>query len=121
MTDDLVRRADVLLPCPFCGGEAFLHENDWCEPPEWVVQCGNCCISVSSEVWRQRPPQSAGEGLGPDDARQVRMAVSAWLEGRRDAEFWLSHIHVTLGSPTSDELKRLCQRPAATQQPKKGE
>jgi len=32
---------EALKPCPFCGKvpEAGAHENDWCEPPEWIVIC----------------------------------------------------------------------------------
>lgn len=33
--------SDQLLPCPFCGGEAALHENDWCEPPMQSAYCLN--------------------------------------------------------------------------------
>lgn len=52
----------------------------------------------------------AAGGLSAEESRHVRMAVAAWLEGRRDAEFWLDYIHVTLGSPTADALKQLCIR-----------
>lgn len=43
-----------LRECPFCGGEAFRHEVDWCEPPEMVVQCGACLISIRDELWNTR-------------------------------------------------------------------
>jgi len=33
---------EALLGCPFCGGEAQLHDNDWCEPPEWSIYCSVC-------------------------------------------------------------------------------
>lgn len=45
-------------------------------------------------------------GLSAEESRHVRMAVAAWLEGRHDAERWMNYIHVTLGSPTSEALKR---------------
>jgi hypothetical protein len=51
------------------------------------------------------------------DSRQIRMAVAAWLEGRRDAEFWMKHIHVTLGSPTADKLKQPARAALKDKQP----
>src|SRR6185437_5981908 len=33
---------EALLGCPFCGGEAQLHDSDWCEPPEWSIYCSVC-------------------------------------------------------------------------------
>ena len=41
--------------------------------------------------------------------REVYMIVAAWLDGRRDGEFWLRRIHETLGSLNSEGLKRLAQ------------
>lgn len=38
--------SDALLPCPFCGGEARVNENDWCEPPLFYVACyGEGCFA----------------------------------------------------------------------------
>lgn len=41
-----------LLPCPVCGASTILHENDWCEPNEWVVVCAGegCGISLGSDT-----------------------------------------------------------------------
>ena len=35
--------AGVLLPCPFCGGEAMV-EYDTIEPFEYTVFCGDCGV-----------------------------------------------------------------------------
>lgn len=68
--------SDVKLePCPFCNGAPTLHENDWCEPSEWSVQCVACNASSYGETdqaeaiaaWNRRPTpapsQSFNEGL----------------------------------------------------------
>lgn len=47
-----------LLACPFCGERPTMHENDWCEPPEFIVMCG-CRPLVftakeAAEAWNRR-------------------------------------------------------------------
>ena len=57
--------SDVLAPCPFCGGAGVLHENDWCEPPEWIAQCP-CGATIAAAdfkrdstiaAWNRRAPR----------------------------------------------------------------
>ena len=49
----------ALLPCPFCGGEAFLQSWAWGEGL-WSarVVCGGCHVATASadsdRVWRKR-------------------------------------------------------------------
>ena len=35
--------AEVLLPCPFCGGKGAI-ENDRCDAPCWLVYCVDCGV-----------------------------------------------------------------------------
>ena len=50
-----------LLPCPFCGGRAELHETDWCTPPEYSVHC----LNHKCRAWG---------GLGTNKAK----TIAAW-------------------------------------------
>lgn len=43
---------DALLPCPFCGATAHMHEIDWCEPAEWSAGCGECFAQTRSRPTR---------------------------------------------------------------------
>jgi Lar family restriction alleviation protein len=43
-----------LKTCPFCGGEPLVHENDWCEPPEFSVHCESCIASTLGSADRMQ-------------------------------------------------------------------
>ena len=53
----------VLVPCPFCGGEAMV-EYDTIEPFEYVVFCGDCGVMTTTSEdeqvarlsWNTRAP-----------------------------------------------------------------
>ena len=55
--------AGVLVPCPFCGGEAMV-EYDTIEPFEYVVFCGDCGVMTTTSedeqvarlAWNTRAP-----------------------------------------------------------------
>ena len=55
--------AGVLVPCPFCGGEAMV-EYDTIEPFEYAVFCGDCGVmpttsedeQVARLAWNTRAP-----------------------------------------------------------------
>lgn len=55
--------AGVLVPCPFCGGEAMV-EYDTIEPFEYTVFCGDCGVmpttsedeQVARLAWNTRAP-----------------------------------------------------------------
>ena len=55
--------AGVLVPCPFCGGEAMM-EYDTMQPFEWAVFCGDCGVmpttsedeQVARLAWNTRAP-----------------------------------------------------------------
>ena len=62
--------AGVLLPCPFCGGEAMV-EYDTIEPFEYTVFCGDCGVmpttsedeQVARLAWNTRAPILGSEEL----------------------------------------------------------
>ena len=69
--------AGVLVPCPFCGGEAMV-EYDTTEPFEYAVFCGDCGVmpttsedeQVARLAWNTRAPiLSAGEMERLDENR----------------------------------------------------
>ena len=50
-----------MSPCPFCGGDPYMHVVDYCEPPEWTVLClnGDCLESRATRdeaiaIWNRR-------------------------------------------------------------------
>lgn len=52
---------EKLKPCPFCGGEPYVHESDWSEPPTYSVHCGCGSMmhghtdrAVTVENWNKR-------------------------------------------------------------------
>ena len=55
--------AGVLVPCPFCGGEAMV-EYDTIEPFGYVVFCGDCGVMTTTSedeqvarlAWNTRAP-----------------------------------------------------------------
>lgn len=64
--------ADKLLPCPFCGGEAYIEEeSDSFSTVQYVARCKNCLVEVRidadltksfeynrqkvTEAWNYRP------------------------------------------------------------------
>ena len=55
--------AGVLLPCPFCGGDAMM-EYDTMEPFEWAAFCGDCGVMPTTSedeqvvrlAWNTRAP-----------------------------------------------------------------
>ena len=62
--------AGVLVPCPFCGGEA-MAEYDTIEPFEYVVFCGDCGVmtgtsedeQVARTEWNTRAPILSAEEI----------------------------------------------------------
>ncbi len=41
-----------LKPCPFCGGEAIIYEND--EDDEYMIGCKNCCAAEPMTEWASK-------------------------------------------------------------------
>lgn len=68
--------AGVLLPCPFCGGEA-MAEYDTIEPFEYVVFCGDCGVmtgtsedeQVARLAWNTRAPILSSREMEMQDAK----------------------------------------------------
>ena len=62
--------AGVLVPCPFCGGEAMV-EYDTIEPFEYAVFCGDCGVmpttsedeQVARLAWNTRAPILSAEEM----------------------------------------------------------
>ena len=62
--------AGVLVPCPFCGGEAMV-EYDTIEPFEYVVFCGDCGVMTTTSedeqvarlAWNTRAPILSSEQM----------------------------------------------------------
>ena len=62
--------AGVMLPCPFCGGEA-MAEDDTIEPFEYVVFCGDCGVMTTTSedeqvarlAWNTRAPILSAEEI----------------------------------------------------------
>lgn len=69
-----------LKRCPFCGGQAYLHECDWCEPSEFNAGCHRC---------------GASTGGCTDRA----LAISSWNRRALLAEAPVCH-------PIADKLRR---------------
>jgi hypothetical protein len=53
----------VMLPCPFCGGQATTDENEYdsVRPNDWDAYCDNCMVGFSGstkilaiEAWNKR-------------------------------------------------------------------
>ena len=40
--------SEELKPCPFCGGEAFLYEQNFAD--KYVIVCEDCCVKRTSEI-----------------------------------------------------------------------
>lgn len=62
-----------LLPCPFCGGEATIHDaGDSGGPSYWSVQCGLCPAMLdkyyadgseeATAAWNRRTPSPEQPG-----------------------------------------------------------
>lgn len=49
-----------LKPCPFCGGEATLHDESDCGDG-WMVYCPSNECSIAAETMRYEKPQHAIE------------------------------------------------------------
>ena len=73
----------VLLPCPFCGGDAqFVMERDWVVPGKvmvtaWKVECSRCWASpkpnnyegskaVAAERWNRRAERTCRDFGGEE-------------------------------------------------------
>ena len=62
--------AGVLVPCPFCGGEAMV-EYDTIEPFGYVVFCGDCGVMTTTSedeqvarcIWNTRAPILSSEEM----------------------------------------------------------
>jgi Lar family restriction alleviation protein len=76
---------DKLKPCPFCGSEAELHENDWCDPPMQSAYCTNpwdCGIrgrempteAEAIAAWNRRPQPPMEEDAIEAAKRKVERA-----------------------------------------------
>ena len=60
----------VLVPCPWCGGEAMV-EYDTIEPFEYVVFCGDCGVMTTTSedeqvarlAWNTRAPILSAEEM----------------------------------------------------------
>ena len=37
---------DALKPCPFCGGDAMLHDNNFFQSVTWHVECTECMADL---------------------------------------------------------------------------
>lgn len=79
----------AMLPCPFCGKQPVLHDNDWCDPPEWSVMC--VCRSRDTtkesavQAWNRRcdTSQDAAVAAALDRAKQACVDEGRRLGGGR--------------------------------------
>jgi hypothetical protein len=69
-----------LAQCPFCGGTPGVHENDWCEPPEYSVFCecfahtkGSTDQGKAIAAWNRRAPVPDGWRLVPVEPTEEMM------------------------------------------------
>lgn len=90
---DIDSAIEKLKPCPFCGNMPILHENDWCEPPEWHVLCG--CQKAHAEskdavsAWNCRSQQF--NTAQPTEADVERVARKICLDRGEDPDEMTYH------------------------------
>lgn len=91
---------DELRPCPFCGGEATLSEDDG----GYLVDCGVCGAAVgyfgrglpdargaAVAAWNRRAERTCGEWRG-----DPRPDAVGWAAEHEDDELWCEHCDVEL-------------------------
>lgn len=65
-------------PCLRCGGALTIHENDWCQPSEWLFQCAGC--GLSGKQWPTEAEAVADANrLGVDTEDAARCHALMWL------------------------------------------
>lgn len=101
---------DALLPCPFCGGAASLHNDT--DSPCWFVGCSNSacpiepCHYADTEAeaiatWNHRTPQPTQAQAGAMPLTDERIEalplwkrfVGLWPETRREIVRTIEHHH----------------------------
>lgn len=77
LVDDTGQTAysEMLLPCPFCGGEAKEFTGEDAAPHRWTVECGRCGAHVGSDTrhkarakWNRRAERTCRD-LNPPSCR----------------------------------------------------
>lgn len=85
MNDTTKPSTETLLPCPFCGGEAYLRHI---EPGSWICQCDVCGAGSAIvprgralNAWNTRPNQSPWK-RAEELERALKGVLNAWNSGR---------------------------------------
>lgn len=67
----LIDKAEALLPCPFCGGEAETITGPI--PRKWGVRCINC------DVWRDDRCESEGDAIASWNRRAAPPDIDTFV------------------------------------------
>lgn len=81
-------KENELLPCPFCGGKAFLNK-EWKETFGFFGECSECESSTYYSLSREEAVNAWNRRAYPDDVQeaidkqvQKRVEVSRYINGR---------------------------------------
>lgn len=136
MTDTTGKMIEVLLPCPFCGGDA-VHRPESSPSPGYWVKCTGCGVSSddrmsresAAKLWNSRPAplttQAGKEGdanAGSADRRERLDSITP--SPRLDGNCLLKEHEVPCQSdfstPTVDGAAKWNRRAALRSQPAMG-
>lgn len=80
-------RAEALKPCPACNRPLDLHENDWCDPPEWHAYCSGCGLHFRASSVKETAIAYANNRPALDAAREMVTELVEVLEHEGHGEF----------------------------------
>lgn len=118
-----------LLPCPFCGGEAAMHNYPADEDTTWwFAQCGDCGArngeqlaadapdqEFAIEAWNRRALASPAPSAGVVDAAMVERAIDAWHKSgkafKTTSHDWMrAALIAALLHPAAPSVENECNR-----------